>query len=283
MAQTKIKASDLAVNGDSFFDGSNITSELNRLAQEDGVIGAGEKFRQIARSGAVMSGIVNQYKNANPKPIYIVSDGGGNDFMGSCGANPTIECASIKNALTLMRQLFELMRDGGTKQALWFRYPDPQGSQWATLKTNQDLYNPEVEKICKASVVPKCLWVDLRPVWSGKPQYTSDGIHATNAGGTATAEAAWKAIKENDFFNLDAITSLRAGRSEPSFYRGSAVVNGTLLLSLSLEQPRPVTLRIRTLSGRTVVDSRSEAAHPPTGLTTVRYVSGEMRRVYSTI
>ncbi|MEO6095505.1 MAG: hypothetical protein ABIW76_07465 [Fibrobacteria bacterium] len=49
--------------------------------------------------------------------------------MGSCGANPTIECTSIKNAMTLMRQIFELMKEGGTKQALWFRYADPQGSQ----------------------------------------------------------------------------------------------------------------------------------------------------------
>ncbi|HLP42417.1 MAG TPA: SGNH/GDSL hydrolase family protein [Fibrobacteria bacterium] len=261
LAQTKVKASDLVVNGESFFAASNITSELTRLARADGYMGNTESFRQIAVSGAVMSGILNQYKNSNPKPIYLISDGGGNDIMGSCGSNPSIECLSIKNALNLVRQYFTQMKTSGTRKVLWMRYPDPIGTQWANLKTNQDLYNPEVEKICKASIEPQCLWVDLRPVWAGKySQYTSDGIHCTNAGGTATAEAFWKAIKENDFFNLGASTSVaEAGPRGASFLRGTTVVNRSLVLSLTLDQTLPLTLRIRTVSGQTVLDAHSEA------------------------
>jgi poly(3-hydroxybutyrate) depolymerase len=94
------------------------------------------------------------------------------------------------------------MAAGGTKKFLYMRYPGPQGSNWATLKANLDVLMPEVEKICEASTDPKCLWVDLRPVWEGHySQYTSDGIHCTSSGGTATAEALWKAIKESNFFD----------------------------------------------------------------------------------
>src|SRR5690606_39963802 len=46
LAQTKIKAADLVVNGESFFAMSNITSELTRLARQDGYINANESFRQ---------------------------------------------------------------------------------------------------------------------------------------------------------------------------------------------------------------------------------------------
>lgn len=276
-SQAKIRGSDLAVNGESFFAASNITSELARLAKADGVIGSSESFRMIAVSGAVMSGILNQYKNANPKPVYLISDGGGNDIMGSCGANPTIECNSIKNALNLVRQYFDEMKKSGTKKVLWMRYPDPQGANFANLKTNQDLYNPEVERICKASIEPKCLWVDLRPVWAGKySQYTSDGIHCTNAGGTATAEAFWKAIKENDFFNL-APTSIAA--SDPGaapFLRGRSVANGTLALSLALDRALPVTARIRTLSGRLLLDARADARPAGAGLRTASFPLGAL-------
>src|SRR4051812_36288361 len=82
-AQTKVKASDVVINGESFFAAANIASELTRLARADGFIGAGESFRQIAVSGAVMTGILNQYKNCSPKPVYMITDGGGNDLMGS--------------------------------------------------------------------------------------------------------------------------------------------------------------------------------------------------------
>lgn len=257
-AQTKVRASDVVVNGESFFALSNINSELTRLARADGYIGQNESFRQVAVSGAVISGIINQYKNCNPKPIFLISDGGGNDLMQSCGGNPTPSCAVIKNTVDKVKQYFDQMKADGTKKVLWMRYPDPLGDRWATLKVNQDVFNPEVEKICKASIEPKCLWVDLRTTWNGHPEYTSDGIHATDAGGAATAKAFWKAIKENDFFNLDAPTHAAApGKTARSAFLGQTVANRSLSLSLLLEQPAPVALRITTLDGRTVLDAES--------------------------
>jgi hypothetical protein len=257
-AQTKIKGSDVVINGESFFAAANITAELTRLAKADGYIGASESFRQIAVSGAVMTGILNQYKNCTPKPIYVITDGGGNDLMGSCGGTPTPECAAIKSALGTVKKYFDEMKAGGTKKVMWMRYPDPQGSNWATLTANQNVYNPEVEKICKASIEPKCQWIDMRPVWEGHyAQYTSDGIHPTAAGGTATAEAFWKAAKSGGFFEL---TTKIAAPIDPgtSVFRGHRIADHALSVSLFLDHAAPVTLRLATLAGKSVLAAESQ-------------------------
>lgn len=275
-SQTKIRASDLVVNGESFFAASNITSELTRLARQDGYINTNESFRQVAVSGAGITPIMNQYKNANPKPVYLISDGGGIDMMQSCGGAPTLNCAVIKNTLNTVQQYFGEMKTGGTKKVIWMRYPDPQGSQWATLKANHDVYNPEVEKICKASVEPKCLWVDLRPVWQGNySAYTEDGIHCTNAGGAASAVAFWKAIKDNDFFNLEASTGLwDMPNPAMSAFRGQVVANQSLMLSLLLPQPAQVAMRLSTVSGRTILNATPQEVR--SGLNTVRFPLGRV-------
>lgn len=266
---TSIKANDLVLNGESFFAASNIASELTRLARADGYMTANVSVKQIAVSGAVMTGILNQYKNCNPKPTFLITDGGGNDLMGGCGNPPTIECSAIKNALNTVKQYFTEMKNSGTKRVMWMRYPDPYGSNWATLKANQDLWNPEVEKICKASVEPKCHWIDIRPVWEGHyPQYTSDGIHPTAAGGTATAVAFWKFVKESKFLDLEA-TGLKTG-IEPltEGIRGQRIVNHSLELAFSLDHPTAVSVILTSLSGRTVLTGTTQAE---TGLRTARF------------
>lgn len=263
LAQAKIKASDVVINGESFFAAANITSELTRLARADGYIGSGESFRQIAVSGAVMTGILQQYKDCSPKPVYLIGDGGGNDLMNSCGATATPDCAAIKNALNTVKQYFEAMKAGGTKKVIWMRYPDPYGSKWATLKTNQDVYNPEVEKICKASIEPKCQWIDMRTTWQGHyDQYTQDGIHPTTAGGTATAEAFWKFAKDNQFFDL-AATAVGTPRDPATAFRGQRIADGALELSLSLDSPAPVSVRLSDLSGRNVMNGTTQAGKGP--------------------
>ncbi len=263
-AQTKIKAADVVINGESFFAAANIASELTRLARADGYIGASESFKQIAVSGAVMTGILSQYKNCTPKPVYVIGDGGGNDLMGSCGATATADCAEIKSALATVKQYFDEMKADGTKRVIWMRYPDPYGSNWATLKTNQDVYNPEVEKICKASELPKCYWIDMRTTWAGHyDQYTSDGIHPTTAGGTATAEAFWKFAKDNNFFDPSA-TRLEAGTGPGAGpFLGQRIANGSLELSLSLDRPAAVSVRLTGLSGRTVLNGATQAGTGP--------------------
>lgn len=264
-AQTKIKASEVVINGESFFAAANITSELTRLARVAGAIGASESFREIAVSGAVMSGILNQYKNCNPKPVYLITDGGGNDLMGSCGNPVTTNCAAIKNTLVTVQQYFDQMKTSGTKKVIWMRYPDPQKANFANLKANQDVYNPEVEKICKASVEPKCLWIDMRKTWEGHyDQYTQDGIHPTPAGGTATAEAFWKFAKDNNFFDLGATSTQTRKLSPASPFRGQFISHQTMHLSLSLSSAAPVTVSLSDLSGKSVFQATelaSEGTH----------------------
>jgi len=257
-AQTKIKADDLVLNGESFFALANIAAELTRLARADGYMDASVSVHQIAVSGAVMTGILSQYKNCTPKPTFMITDGGGNDLMGSCGSTITPDCAEIKSALNTVQQYFTEMKNSGTKRVIWMRYADPYGSNWATLKANQDVYNPEVEKICKASETPKCYWIDMRTTWEGHyAEYTSDGIHPTTAGGTATAEAFWKFAKDNNFFDLSA-TGLNAGTGAGAF-QGQRIANGSLELSLSLDHPAAVSVRLTSLSGRTVMTGATQA------------------------
>jgi hypothetical protein len=253
-AQTKPKANDVVINGESFFDGSNIKDELTRLARADGYIGATESFRQIAKAGAVMTGILNQFKNCTPKPIYVITDGGGNDIMGACTpADAT--CPSIKSALATVKLYFDEMKNSGVKKVMWMRYPDPQKAQFENLKKNQDIYNPEVEKICKASIEPKCQWIDMRIAWAGNyDKYTSDGIHPTAAGGTATAVAFWKAIKDSNFFALTP-TGLAAAKPAPSGFRGGFVSGGSLHLTLDFDQPTDVTVTMTTLAGRVIFNA----------------------------
>lgn len=259
-AQTKPKANDVVINGESFFALANIKDELNRLARADGYIGATESFRQIAVSGAVMTGILNQFKNCTPKPIYVITDGGGNDIMGACTpADAT--CPSIKSALATVKLYFEEMKKSGVKKVMWMRYPDPQGANFANLKKNQDIYNPEVEKICRASMEPKCQWIDMRPAWEGHyAQFTQDGIHPTAAGGTATAVAFWKAIKDSSFFDLTAPTKLTAAKPAPSGFGRGFVSDRSLHLSIDLDRPSALSVKMTTLTGKTVLSAKDRKA-----------------------
>ena len=247
---TKIKAADLLCNGESFFDASNIKDELSRLAQADGYINSGEKFRQVAVSGANIASIVNQFKGCNPKPVYLVSDGAGIDLMSS---------NNITGLSNTLKTYLDEMKKAGTKKLLWMIYPDPQGANWATLKTNQDLWAVAVPPIINACKDPKTLLIDLRPVWAGHySDYTKDGIHCTDAGGTATATAFWKMMKDSNFFDTGTVTTGTSEqpknlKSASSAFLGQKVSNNSIFLSLLLDRPSGITIRITTLSGRTMV------------------------------
>jgi hypothetical protein len=202
-AETKIASIDLAINGDSFFAMSNISSELERLARQEGYIVQNDSFRRIAVSGANGSLILKQYDGCTPKPPLLITDWGLIDMMQGCGDSPAVDCPIIKTTLNTLHQYISAMKAGGTRRFIFIRYPDAQGSQWANLKTNLDILMPEIEKICKTSSDPKCLWVDLRPIWEGHyDKYTSDGIHCTNAGGAATAAALWRALREHGILDI---------------------------------------------------------------------------------
>lgn len=252
-ATTTVNANDVVINGESFFATSNIRDELNRLARADGVIGSTESFRQVAVSGALISQILGYYRNANPKPVYVISDGGGNDLMGNCPGNVDT-CPVVANTFATVKAYFDTMAVHGTKKVLWMRYPDPQGAQWATLKANQDLFNPLVKSLCDTIRAPRCVWVDLRPVWEGHyAEYTTDGIHATNAGGTATAEAFWKVIVDSNFFDLTptSLRTLRTVREEDFVNIQVRVgVEGRARLSVEVATSGAHTVSLHQASGR---------------------------------
>jgi hypothetical protein len=253
----KLKGTDLVVNGESFFAASNIRDELTRLARADGVLGANDKFGQVAVSGAPIASIVNQYKNCNPKPKYLVSDGAGIDLMSN--GNMT----TLGNTL---KQYLDEMKKGGTKCLLWMIYPDPQGANWATLKKNQDQWALTVPPIINGCKDPKTLLIDLRPVWAGKySQYTSDGIHCTNAGGTATAEAFWKVMKADNWAFFDTtggvIVDVKEKNVKSNLFHANSLVkaNGCIAVSLSLDKPTDVCVKLTTISGRTVFIAQKSA------------------------
>jgi len=261
---TKITANDLVCNGESFFQASNICSELSRLAKADGILASNDNFKQIAVSGANISQILGFYKNCTPKPTYLISDGAGIDLMSS---------SNISALSNTLKQYLDEMKKGETKKLLWMIYPDPQGSNWATLKKNQDLWAVEVPKVMATITEPKVLLVDLRPVWAGHySAYTTDGIHCTSAGGTATAEAFWKAIKAEPGWLPGTNVDYTVVKTRPSAVLEKSVSNSSIFLSLFLAQPSAVSMRIMTISGKTVATVSQQEQVP--GLRTVQFPLG---------
>jgi hypothetical protein len=158
------------------------------------------------------------------------------------------------------------MRKGGTKKLLWMIYPDPI-KQYAggNLKKNQDIWAVVIPAVMKTVTNPKVLLVDLRLTWNGHDDYTTDGIHCSDKGGTATAEAFWKAMKDSNFFDTGSASvsikeSKNAANNAASWLSGYAVSNNNVLLSLNLAQPAmEITARISTVSGRTIAVARKTA------------------------
>ncbi len=262
---TKVTGSDVVINGESFFAMSNeIKADLEKHARTDGYIGSSESFRSVAVSGSSISAILNQYKNCTPKPKYLISDGGGIDFLtGSCPSPITADCQLMKTCKSTLESYLAEMKKDGTKKVLWMIYPDPAKSYATSLKPLQDVWAQVVPPVINACKDPKTLLVDLRPVWAGHyDQYTSDGIHPTTAGSQATADAFWKAIKDSFFFDTGSAVSvnqpLNIGKAAPSVLIGQHVSNNTVSVSLSLAQPAAVNLRITTLLGRTLLTAKQE-------------------------
>jgi hypothetical protein len=155
-----------------------------------------------------------------------------------------------------VKAYFDSMTTGGTEKVLWMRYPDPQGASWATLKTNQDLFNPLVKGICDTIQKPKCIWIDLRPVWEGHyAEFTSDGIHPTAAGGTATAEAFWKVIKDSSFFAGAASIG-----SSPAARAAGIGISGGASLRVRVSEAGPHGVSVQDATGRLVARRRGNGA-----------------------
>jgi hypothetical protein len=191
------KGNQVAVIGESFIAATHgITQQIEKQAKANGSLAQNEKYVDNSVSGTLLSGndpnaIPNQYKKAAQGAMikYVLMDGGGNDCLQANNGDA---------ALTAAQALFPTMAKDGVEKVVYFFYPDPLGSfASGTLKTCLDALRPKMKALCDGLTAPKCYWMDLRTVWNGHNEYTSDGIHPTSAGSIATGDAIWEVMKTN--------------------------------------------------------------------------------------
>lgn len=188
------KGTDVAVIGESFIAMTHgITQEIQKQARAAGSLGASDQYVDNSVSGTTLANnqIPSQYTKAvqsSGKKKYVLMDGGGNDCLLNNNGNA---------AYTAAQALFQTMAQSGTEKVVYFFYPDPVGSNYASLKSCLDALRPRMKSLCDGLATPKCYWLDLRPFWNGHPEYTSDGIHPTSAGSTVTGDAIWDVMKAN--------------------------------------------------------------------------------------
>lgn len=187
------KGSEVAVIGESFIAASHgITKEIESQAKAAGSLGQSDKYVDNSVSGTTLAGdIPKQYDRAVQSSgtiKYVLMDGGGNDCMGGGTGDA---------ALAAAKTLFQTMASKNTLKVQYFFYPDPIGSQWSSLKGCLDVLRPKMKELCDGLTAPKCYWLDLRTVWNGHNEYTSDGIHPTAAGDKATGDAIWPEMVKN--------------------------------------------------------------------------------------
>jgi hypothetical protein len=134
--------------------------------------------------------IPNQYKSNATGVRFVLMNGGGNDcWQGGKESDRT-------NAINAAKQLFKDMQ-GKVEKVVYFFYPDPVGTQYASLTSCLNLLRPEMKTLCEQQGSPKCYWVDLRETWNGHADYTSDGIHVAPPGNAPTAGAIFKSMQDN--------------------------------------------------------------------------------------
>jgi hypothetical protein len=191
------KGSEVAVIGESFIAASHgITRTIEMHAKAAGSLAQSESYVDNSVSGTTLSGtnanaIPRQYDRAVTSSgtiKYVLMDGGGND------------CLQANNgpaALAAARTLFQTMATKNTEKVLYFFYPDPVGSNFNSLKSCLDALRPDMKALCDGLTAPKCYWLDLRTVWNGHNEYTSDGIHPTASGDKATGDAVWAEMVKN--------------------------------------------------------------------------------------
>lgn len=204
---TTITGSEVVLIGDSVIALSHeITNDLNILARNNKVIASSDKFREAAVSGMRLAGggsptVPQQYANAKAQsPVkWIIMDGGGNDCLqGSCSSPVTSSCADLANAATAARNLLNQMGTDNIKSVIYFFYYDATGS----LQEKLNVLRPMIQNIVTSTTKPKCYFLDLRPVFSGHPEYLiSDGIHPSTSGSQAIANAIWDIVQKNNFFS----------------------------------------------------------------------------------
>jgi hypothetical protein len=263
----KLKGTDLVCNGESFFEMTQICSELSKLAREDGVLTENKDFHQVAKSGQPLSVIITQFKNCNPKPKYVVSDGGGIDLMNNnCQAGDE-NCSMILDLKKKLQDYIAEMKKSGVKAFLWMGYPEVPGNQ--KLTTGQAIWTKVTKKVIAETTEPKAIYVDLLPVFEGHYNdyfSASDKLHPVLAGSKAVAKAFWDAMKADNyaFFDTGKVSiskqTINNNQVVSGHILGQEMKNGNLSMSLFVGQPSDIKLRLTTASGRSVFTAQRYAA-----------------------
>lgn len=259
----QLTSTDLVCNGESFFEMTEIRNELSKLAKADGVLTGNENFKQVAASGQPMSVIINNFKNCNPKPKYLVTDGGGIDLMSAnCQAGDK-NCAKVQQLKGELQTYIGEMKKAGVKAFVWMGYPEAPGQ--AALTRNQAIWTEVAREVIANTKEPKAIFVDLLPVFAGHyNEYfrQGDGLHPIQAGAAAAAKAFWDAMKADNyaFFNGTTSVSEQAINNNRGHILSQEMKNGNLSVSLSVDQPSNISLRLTTASGRSVFTAQQHAA-----------------------
>lgn len=198
----QVKASEVVFIGESFIAQTGAIPRLtSEHAREAGTIGMSESYRSFAVSGTQLTtgDIPNQYTRAQmASPVKVIlMDGGGNDLL--FGDNRCMGSfdASCKEVVDVVAEMFTDFKAGGVLDVVYFFYPDPMGIG-ANIKDAMDILRPEMKKLCDEATDVRCIWVDQRETWDGNyDEFTSDGIHPTEAGSAASAKQIWDAMVAN--------------------------------------------------------------------------------------
>jgi hypothetical protein len=190
-----LPGSELAVIGDALIQLSKFTADLEAEATQANMLAVGEHYRSYASSlysilAGGSLGIENQYDTARAEgvPRVVVMNGGETDVLNvPCGPAPKADCPAITAAAAGAEALFSRMAADGVDHVVYFYYADPVGN--ADVKAGLDVLRPFVENACGRAPLP-CHFLDLRPIFTGHPEYAAaDGLVFGDAGASAAASA----------------------------------------------------------------------------------------------
>ncbi len=270
----QLTENDLLCNGESFFEMTDICKELSKLAREDGVLISNKNFNQVAQSGQPISVIRNNFvTKANPKPKYVVTDGGGIDLMNANCQPGDKNCGAIQDCKRELLLYIDEMKKAGVKAFLWMGYPEVPSMQNLTI--NQAIWTEVTKELIAQQTEPKAIYVDLLPVFEGHyEEYFSesmwgggkDYLHPNLAGSKAVAKAFWDALKADNYAFFDTTGAVSISKQinnnkvVSGHILGQKMKNGNLSISLSVNQPSDIKLRLTTASGRSVFTAQKHAA-----------------------
>jgi DNA gyrase/topoisomerase IV subunit A len=157
------------------------------------------------------------------------------------------------------------MKKAGVKAFLWMGYPEVPNMQNLTI--NQAIWTEVTKELIAQTTEPKAIYVDLLPVFAGHyNQYFSnnDYLHPNNTGSRAVAQAFWDAMKANNYAFFDtgavSVSEQTVNKVVSNHILGQKMKNDNLYLSLSVDQPSDIKLRLTTASGRSVFTAQKHAA-----------------------